>query len=74
VQVVTSAILFLRSLLRSERGQDLLEYALLGGLIAAAILAAFSLAAFSGALDSMATNIADCVDFEAGTDCNITMP
>jgi Flp pilus assembly pilin Flp len=74
VELVNKAILGLLSTLRSERGQDLLEYALLGGLIAAAILAAFSLAAFTGALDKMATNIADCVDFEATTRCDITLP
>lgn len=74
MQLVNHAIFSFIARLRSERGQDLLEYALLGGLIAAAILTAFSLAAFSGALDNMAMNIADCVDFEAATTCDITLP
>ncbi len=41
---------------RSERGQDLIEYALLGGLIAAAILAAATLVALT-------TGIGNCIDF-----------
>lgn len=73
MQLVNNVIVSIMARLRSERGQDLLEYALLSGLIAAAIFAAFSIAAFTGALDSMATNIADCVDFEP-TPCSITMP
>ncbi len=53
---------------RSERGQDLIEYAMLGGLIAAAILAVGVLA-FSGALSSMATGIGNCIDFNKSTTC-----
>jgi Flp pilus assembly pilin Flp len=73
VQFITYAFVWLSARLRSERGQDLLEYALLGGLIAAAIFAAFSLAVFTGALDAMATNIAACVDFDPSP-CSIEMP
>ena len=73
MQLVNSVILSIIAGLRSERGQDLLEYALLSGLIAAAIITAFSLAAFTGALDSMATNIAACVDFDPSP-CSIDMP
>jgi Flp pilus assembly pilin Flp len=54
--------------LRGERGQDLIEYALLGGLIAAAIIAVGALA-YSGALNSMAAGISDCVDFKKSTSC-----
>lgn len=51
----------------SERGQDLIEYAMLGGLIAIA-LAAGALV-FSGALASMATGISSCIDFNSGSTC-----
>ena len=48
---------------RSEQGQDLIEYAMLGGLIASALLVVAVLAAFSGALEDMATGIGNCIDF-----------
>ena len=54
--------------LRRERGQDLIEYAMLSGLIAAAIVAV-GILAFSGALTSMAGGISDCIDFDSGTAC-----
>jgi Flp pilus assembly pilin Flp len=54
---------------RSERGQDLIEYALLGGLIAAAIVAVITAELMTGALENMVSGIADCIDFDAGTDC-----
>jgi Flp pilus assembly pilin Flp len=60
--------------LRSEKGQDLLEYALLGGLIAAAIVALLGAGIMSGGVNSMVTNIRDCVDFEAATKCDIALP
>jgi Flp pilus assembly pilin Flp len=53
---------------KSERGQDLIEYALLGGLIAAAIIAVGALA-YEGALNSMAAGISACVDFKKSTSC-----
>jgi Flp pilus assembly pilin Flp len=55
--------------LRGERGQDLIEYALLSGLIAAAIIAVGVLG-YEGALNSMAAGISDCVDFKKSTTCN----
>ena len=54
--------------LRSERGQDLLEYAMLGGLIVIAILAIVG--AFTGALESMVDGISACIDFDSGTTCS----
>lgn len=59
----------LRAGLADERGQDLLEYALLGGLIAAAITAVAVLTAMTGALQSMATGIGECIDFDSATSC-----
>jgi len=59
--------------IRSERGQDLIEYALLGGLIAAALIAMIGLGFISGGLNSMAGNIRDCIDFEPSK-CDIAVP
>ncbi len=58
---------WLKSHVRSERGQDLLEYALLGGLIAAAIVAVLAL--MTGSLNTMITNIGKCIDFTSSTVC-----
>jgi len=63
------AVAGLRARLADERGQDLLEYALLGGLIAAAITAAAVTVTMTGALDAMAGGIADCIDFNGVTPC-----
>jgi Flp pilus assembly pilin Flp len=51
-----------------EDGQDLIEYALLGGLIAAALIAVAVLTALSDGVEDMANGIAECIDFD-GTDC-----
>jgi Flp pilus assembly pilin Flp len=51
-----------------ERGQDLIEYAVLSGIIAAAI-AGVAAGVLSGALTSMAQGIADCIDFDKATSC-----
>lgn len=58
----------LKAKLSSERGQDLLEYAMLGGLIVIAILAIVG--AFTGALQSMVHGISACIDFDSGTACS----
>ena len=58
----------LRARLSEERGQDLLEYALLGGMVAIGILAA--LVIFTPALESMATGIKNCIDFTDATICD----
>ena len=60
---------YIQAHLRNERGQDLLEYALLGGLIALAITAAAVALAMTGALNAMATGISECIDFNSGTVC-----
>jgi Flp pilus assembly pilin Flp len=61
-------ITWLKFHIRSERGQDLIEYALLGGLIAGALLAAAVLTGMTNAVQGMATGIGECIDFD-GTDC-----
>jgi Flp pilus assembly pilin Flp len=62
---LTSALASLRE---REEGQDLIEYAMLGGLIAAAIVAVLFL--FSGAIDNMIQGIGNCIDFNNGTSCD----
>lgn len=52
---------------RDERGQDTLEWVLMGGLIAAAIVGV--LGVWTGALNTMATNVGNCVDFSSATAC-----
>ena len=61
-----TAVASLKARLREERGQDLIEYALLGGLIALAITAAAVVAALTGGLEAMADGIASCIDFVDG--------
>ena len=65
---VMLAVSGLRTRLTEERGQDLLEYALLGGMIAIARIALG--VSFTPALQTMATNIGNCIDFDSiTTDC-----
>ena len=55
--------------LRSERGQDMLEYALFGGLLATAIIAVATLivtGALPNPVSSLLNGIEGCVDFVAG--------
>jgi Flp pilus assembly pilin Flp len=52
-----------------EEGQDLIEYAMLSGLIAAAIVAVGAIV-FQDALTDMAGGISDCIDFDSGTACS----
>jgi Flp pilus assembly pilin Flp len=54
--------------LKKERGQDLLEYVILGGGIAAALVAGFFF--FSDDVATMLTNIGDCIDFDNSSACN----
>jgi Flp pilus assembly pilin Flp len=57
----------LRSHLADEWGQDLLEYALLGGLLAAGIATMAAILIFAGGpFENMATAIGNCIDFTGG--------
>ena len=60
--------LFLSNLRDEERGQDLIEYALFGGLLATLIIAAsvFLLVPANNPLLSLMSGIEGCVDFQAG--------
>jgi Flp pilus assembly pilin Flp len=55
--------------LKEERGQDLIEYALFGGLLATIIIAVAA-AIISGAIDNPVETLLDglggCVDFNSG--------
>ncbi len=53
----------------NERGQDLVEYALLSGMIALAIIGVSALF-LTGALTDMVTGIGYCVDFDTLTTCD----
>lgn len=71
-----TVVTHLRTIVRSiagrfvdEKGQDLIEYALLSGLIAATLIAVGVLA-FQGALQSMADGIGRCIDFNSATSCD----
>ena len=61
--------------IRSERGQDLLEYAMLGGLIAGAMVVVFTILMVTTGtngltpIESFATGIANCIDFTDTTPC-----
>jgi Flp pilus assembly pilin Flp len=70
VQLIALAITSLYVRLRSERGQDMLEYALLGGLIAAAIIAVIGLAVMDTTLTNMVNGIGRCVDFDSASVCD----
>jgi Flp pilus assembly pilin Flp len=51
----------------SERGQDLIEYAMLGGFIAAGIVAV--LVSYTPALNALMGGIGNCIDFTPSTAC-----
>ena len=53
----------LRQRLSEERGQDLLEYAVLGGVMAAFIVGLGLLLTSTGALSAMACGIGDYINF-----------
>ena len=53
--------------LKKERGQDLIEYAMLGGLIAIGILLVLGL--MTGAINNMIEGIGNCIDFNNTSTC-----
>jgi Flp pilus assembly pilin Flp len=70
MQIATYAITWILSRLHREEGQDLLEYGLFGGLIAAAILAALLSGVLTSAIDFMAVGVSNCIDFNSATACS----
>ncbi len=69
MQIIALVISSMLARVRGERGQDLIEYALLSGLIAGAIIAVLALGVMTGAITGMANGIADCIDFDSATAC-----
>jgi len=65
--IVKAQILLMR-LRDEERGQDLIEYALFGGLIALGIIAVGA-AAYTGIINDLTKGIKYCVDFNSTTSC-----
>ena len=63
-----TAVSGLRDRMSEERGQDLLEYALLGGLIAAALVTAALF--LQPAIVALGDGITACVDFNNITNCS----
>lgn len=55
--------------LKSERGQDLIEYAMLSGLIAIILVAASLLLGLTDPIQDMLDGIGRCIDFSSGTTC-----
>ena len=51
-----------------ERGQDLIEYSLFGGLIAIGIIAV-GVAAYTGIVNALVGGVEKCVDFNSATVC-----
>ena len=63
----------LRQRLTEERGQDLMEYAMLSGLVAL-VIAGVGAAIFTGAVNNMITGVANCIDFTNGIACGSLGP
>ena len=64
---IVSTIASVMTRASEERGQDLIEYAMLAGLIALAIIGAIVI--FNGALLNLAGGIGNCIDFNNATVC-----
>ncbi len=60
---------WLKDLLRSERGQDMVEYGLITVLISAAIVLAVLIADLPGAFEAWADGVAGCISDSTGTAC-----
>lgn len=69
MQIVAIATTWILSHMRRENGQDLIEYAGLGGIIALALVVLLATGLLQGAVTEMATNIEKCVDFDAASVC-----
>ena len=60
-----TAVSGLRDRMSEERGQDLLEYALLGGFIATALTAVAVVAIMTGAVQGMACGIGEYINLSS---------
>ena len=59
--------LSLKARARSERGQDVMEYALITGGIAIVLIVAILI--FTGAITHAMTILKQCIDFDGTTEC-----
>jgi len=59
--------LSLKARARGERGQDVMEYALITGGIAIVLIVAILI--FTGAITNAFTELKNCIDFETSTAC-----
>ncbi len=66
MQFMNYLVAWLLVRIRSERGQDLIEYAMLSGLIALAIIAVGGLLLFQTSVEDMVKGIGGCIDFKKG--------
>ena len=69
MKIATYVVTWIQSHMHREEGQDLLEYSLFGGLIAAAILAAILSGIMETAINTMAVGVGECIDFDTLTPC-----
>jgi len=65
--LIENLVTWIQARMVREDGQDLIEYSLLSGLIALAIIAVGT-ATLTGSIDGMMTGIGNCVDFD-GLNC-----
>ncbi len=65
--MIENLVTWIQARMVREDGQDLIEYSLLSGLIALAIIAVGT-ATLTGSIDGMMTGIGNCVDFD-GLNC-----
>ena len=63
---IMSAVSGLRARMSEERGQDLLEYALFGGLLAVLIIAAGAFLLLNNPVEALISGLEGCIDFVAG--------
>lgn len=66
MQIITFVLTSILSRFRSERGQDLIEYALLSALVATALITVIGIGLLTGAVNNMVTAISQCIDFQPG--------
>jgi Flp pilus assembly pilin Flp len=71
MQLIAYGLAWFLTHMRGERGQDLIEYSLLGGLLALALMAALvAFGALTGAIDAMGIGIGRCIDWDPYNTCD----
>jgi hypothetical protein len=69
MRIIAYLATWLHARLSSERGQDLLEYAVFGSLIATALVVT-GLVVMDSAIQGMGLGLARCLDFSGSTPCS----